>query len=113
MLHKLLAQLPPSTIDYVTGQGGTGRTAFGGGDPKQLEILVAQIVQGVLSLLGVVFFVLVLYGGFKWMKARGNEDEVEKAKEVIINATIGLALILAAYAISVFVVSRLQTVVGL
>lgn len=112
MFNKLLAQLPPQTIDYVTGQSGAGRAAFGG-DAQSPELLVAKIVQGLLSLLGVMFFVLVVYGGFKWMKAQGKPDEVEKAKETIINATIGLALVLAAYAISIFVVGRIQSAVGL
>ncbi len=113
MLEKLLAQLPPSAIDYVSGQGGAGRTGFGGGDAQSIEILVAKIVQGLLSVLGVVFFVLVVYGGFRWMKARGDEKEVTAAKEIITNATIGLAIVLAAYAISVFVVDRIQSAVGL
>ncbi len=112
MLYKLLAQLPPKVLENVTGQGGVGNTAFGG-DAQSLEILVAKVVQGLLSLLGVIFFVLVLYGGFKWMKAKGDAPEVEKAKEVITNATIGLALVLAAYAISIFVVGRIQSAVGL
>ena len=47
------------------------------------------------------------------MKAKGDEKEVTAAKEIITNATIGLALVLAAYAISIFVVSRIQSAVGL
>ena len=112
MFHKLLSQLPPSVLENVTGQGGAGNTAFGG-DAQSPELLVAKVVQGMLSLLGVIFFVLVLYGGFKWMKARGEEKEVEGAKDIIKNATIGLALVLAAYAVSIFVVSRIQSAVGL
>ena len=112
MLEKLLAQLPPEALENVTGQEGVGRTAFGG-EAQSLEILVARVVQGMLSLLGVIFFVLVLYGGIKWMKAKGEPKEVEAAKDIITNATIGLALVLAAYAISIFVVSRIQSAVGL
>lgn len=112
MLNKLLAQLPPKVLENVTGQGGAGNTAFGG-DAQSPEMLVAKVVQGLLSLLGVIFFVLVVYGGFKWMKAKGDEKEVTAAKDIITNATIGLALVLAAYAISIFVVSRIQSAVGL
>src|SRR3989344_4596850 len=102
MLEKILAQLPPDVLEQVQGQGGAGNTAFGG-DAQSLEIFIAKVVQGLLSLLGVIFFVLVLYGGVKWMKAKGDEKEVTAAKEIITNATIGLALVLAAYAISIFV----------
>jgi len=42
-----------------------------------------------------------------WMSAGGNEDQVKKAKQWLKNAVIGLALILAAYAIADFAVSYL------
>ncbi len=41
------------------------------------------------------------------MIARGDAEKVKKAKELIIDAVIGLIIVLAAYAISVFVVTRL------
>lgn len=50
--------------------------------------------------LGVVFLGLMIYAGFIWMMARGNEQEVARAKNIIIYAVIGLVVVLAAYAIT-------------
>jgi len=42
----------------------------------------------------------MIYAGYLWMLARGNEQEVEKAKNIIIYAVIGLVVVLSAYAIT-------------
>ena len=67
---------------------------------------IAKVINLSLSFLGVIFLCLTIYGGFLWMTARGNEQQVEKAKEVIIASIIGLIIVLGAYAISYFVISR-------
>jgi len=54
--------------------------------------------------MGVIFLILAIYGGFKWMTAAGNEESVEKAKKTITNAILGLVIVLAAYAIVKFIV---------
>ena len=55
--------------------------------------------------MGVIFLILAIYGGYNWMMARGNEEMVERAKKTITNAIIGLIVILAAYAISRFIIA--------
>jgi len=88
------------------GLKGTGESAgLTSGESVPLPQLIGNYIQIFLSLLGVIFLVLMLYGGFKWMKARGNATEVDKAKEVIINAVIGLIIIAASYAITAFILS--------
>ncbi|MBT5338508.1 hypothetical protein HN858_02815 [Candidatus Falkowbacteria bacterium] len=76
---------------------------------KNLVEIVGNVVKIVLTLLGVVVLVIIIYAGFLWMTAGGNEDQVKKSKQWLINAVIGLALILAAYAISSFVVQNLAS----
>ncbi len=63
-----------------------------------------------LSFVGIIFFILIIYGGFKWMVSRGNEQEIAKAKEIIAAAVIGLLLILSAYAITTMVGSAITSV---
>jgi len=65
------------------------------------------VIKVALDLLGVVFLVLIVYGGYIWMIARGDEAKVEKAKNTMINAIIGLAITLAAYAITFYIVDRI------
>ncbi len=70
--------------------------------------LIGQIIAVFLGLLGVVFLGLIIYAGFKWMTAQGAEEDVKQAKQTIERAVVGLAIVLAAYAISYFVVAALQ-----
>ena len=70
--------------------------------------LVGQLINTFLGLLGVVFLLLIVYGGFKWMNAQGAEEDVKKAKDTITQAVIGLVIIMAAYAISNFVIGNIQ-----
>jgi amino acid transporter len=70
--------------------------------------IVGTVISSALSLVGIVFFLLIFYGGIRWMIAQGNEEEVEKAKKTIIAAVIGLIIVMAAYAITAFVGSRLS-----
>ncbi len=69
--------------------------------------VIAVIIQTALSFLGIVFIVLIVYGGYLYMTAHGNEQQVEKAQSLLRAAIIGLIIVVAAYAISYFVVNRL------
>ncbi len=96
-------QTVEENMDYFASDFGQDT---GGSD---LVGIIGNIVRIVLTLLGVVVLVIIVYAGFLWMTAGGNEDQVKKAKQWLINAIIGLALILAAYAISSFVVTNLSS----
>jgi|WetSurMetagenome_2_1015567.scaffolds.fasta_scaffold19938_5 hypothetical protein len=65
------------------------------------------VIYSLLSLLGIIFLGLTIYGGILWMTAEGKEDQVEKAQKIITQAVIGLVIVLAAYAISIFVVNAI------
>jgi hypothetical protein len=80
--------------------------------PKTVADLVINIVRVILTIVGLVFFILIVYGGFKWMTAAGNDQKVAEARKLIINAVIGLAIISAAYAISAFVAAALEPPAG-
>ena len=79
----------------------------GGG--KALMVYIGIYIQAALSFLGVLFLILMIYGGYVWMKARGNESEVTRAKDILTNAGIGLVIVVLAYAISYFVIFYLQS----
>jgi hypothetical protein len=71
------------------------------------NIYVGQVIGIVLSFLGIIFLILIIYAGFKWMLAQGNESEIEKAKQIIIAAVSGLIIVLSAYAITAFIGNQL------
>ena len=70
---------------------------------KTLPQAIGSVVGIGLSLLGVFFLMLIIYAGYTWMLARGNAPEVEKAKSTIINAVIGLVIVLVAYTLTTFI----------
>jgi hypothetical protein len=70
--------------------------------PENLPETVGMIIAVALLLLGIIFLILMIYGGYMWMTAGGDEQKVEKAKGLIRNAIIGLVIVLAAYAITAF-----------
>lgn len=77
-----------------------------------IRVIVARIIRNFFALLGIVAVVLILYGGFLWMTSNGEESQIDKAKRVILNAVIGLAIILSAVAITQFILSRLSEATG-
>lgn len=65
-----------------------------------LPALIGKIVGAGLALLGVIFFVIIIYAGIVWMMAMGKEEKVNEAKDMIVAAILGLVVVLAAYAIT-------------
>lgn len=72
-----------------------------------LPALIGNIINIVLGLLGLIFVVLIVYGGFLWMTAGGGKDQIEKAKSILTNSIIGLIIVIAAYAISAYVIQAI------
>lgn len=70
--------------------------------------LIGSFVKIALDLTGIVFFGLILYAGFRWMTARDNSTMIDKSKDTIEHAVVGLIIVIAAYAITNFVFSNLS-----
>jgi hypothetical protein len=69
---------------------------------------ISDIINLSLSFLGVIFIILMIYGGWLWMSDQGNEDQVAKAKKIISAAIVGVIIIISSYAISWFIISALS-----
>ena len=66
-------------------------------DPQAALISrVVAIVNIFLGFLAILFIVLILYGGYLWMTAAGNEQRVEEAQNVLRRAIIGVVIVLGA-----------------
>lgn len=70
-----------------------------------LEYYVGLALNMIFSVIGIVLIGLFLYSGIMWMTARGNEGRVKKAKDNIIEAIIGLLLVIGGYALSIFLLN--------
>ncbi|MFH0854481.1 MAG: hypothetical protein V1891_03235 [bacterium] len=79
-------------------------TGLGDTDPRTM---IASIIKLVLGFLGIIAVVIILVGGFKWMTAGGNDDQVGEAKKWIYSGVVGLLIVLASYALANFVLTQL------
>ncbi len=70
-------------------------------DPR---VIAARIINVVLGLLGIIMVSLMVYAGFLWMTAGGNADQLERAKNIIRNAIIGLIIVMMSWAIATYVI---------
>lgn len=70
---------------------------------SSIPLMIGKVVGVGLSFVGVLFMILMIYGGMLWMTARGNEQQVTKAKDLIIAAVIGLIIVLSAYVITSYI----------
>jgi len=65
--------------------------------------LIGNVLGTALSLVGVLFFALMLFGGVTWMLAHGNAEQEKKALNTIVAAIIGILIVLGSYALTTFV----------
>jgi hypothetical protein len=87
----------------------TGIGATLGGENVDLLTVIGNIVKFVLRFLAVVFVILIIYSGFKWMTAGGDSKKVDEAKSVMKNAIIGLIIVMCSYAIATVVFNVINT----
>ncbi len=76
---------------------------------QSLPVLVGQVINVILGLLGIIFVAFVVYAGIIWMTAQGDPEKTKKSIAIIRNAIIGMVITVGAYAISNFVISALVT----
>ncbi len=69
--------------------------------------LISTGINLTLSLTGLIFLVLVIYSGVNLMLAQGDATKIKKSKDILINAAIGIVLILGAYALTTFIFNNI------
>ncbi|OGL74145.1 hypothetical protein A3D72_02565 [Candidatus Uhrbacteria bacterium RIFCSPHIGHO2_02_FULL_57_19] len=77
------------------------------GEGSDITVIVGGVIKAALTVMGTLFLAQTVYGGYLWMTARGEEEQITKAKHTLRTSVIGLGIMLGAYAITTFVVSRL------
>lgn len=97
-----LAQNDKSTgTTIIQGFEKTGikagfETTDKGAPKRQFNDAFSDYATGLASITGILFMILTLYAGWLWMSARGNDDQVKKAKDILLGAIIGIAVIIGA-----------------
>ncbi|MCD6471239.1 hypothetical protein J7K86_01790 [bacterium] len=72
-----------------------------------LDIIIGRIIKIVLSFQGLILVVLIIIAGFKWMTSGGDEEKIKGAKNMIVSAIIGMAIISLSYVLANFFLQKL------
>lgn len=80
--------------------------------PRSPIEIAASIIKTALGVLGFVTVVVIFYAGYQWITSAGSDEKIKAAKGRIVNAVIGLLIIMLAYGIASFVINSLSTATG-
>lgn len=97
--------LTSPTLAQVTRDNSDIADALGLGKNTDLREIILNLIAYALTFLGLAAVIVILYGGFQWMTAAGNEEQVSSARRTLSAGIIGLVIILSAYAITQFVIN--------
>ena len=108
-------EVKPARADESLLTGQVGITEIGqtyGNNKTDVRVIIAKLILVILGLLSIIFLSLILYAGFRYMTAAGNQDQVSKAIAQIRDATIGLLIVIASWSLTYYIlqwVSRAVT----
>lgn len=114
-LTGLLSFLPTvaqAQTPFVSQQVQTdigAKTGLGTSSPTEVAGNVINIALGFLALVAVA---LILWAGWQWMTAAGNEDKISSAKSTLIAAAVGLLIIMASWGITLYLFGSLGSATG-
>lgn len=100
----------PTDNPVVTGLNIFG--LFSGLGTADLRLVIANLIRLALGFIGIIMMIMIIWGGFLWLTAGGNDDQTAKAKGTLVNAIIGLVIILAANSIVMYLISALTVSTG-
>lgn len=84
-------------IDQEADQPAIIRALSGG--QTGLRGIVLTIINFFLTFLGLLAVIMVIYGGFLYVSSAGNEENVNKAKKILLYAVIGIVVIIVSFAL--------------
>jgi hypothetical protein len=94
-----------ASLSITAGEAGLSSEK----DPLQIA---GSIVEFLLGFLGIIFIVLLMYGGFLRMTANGAADKISTSNKIITSAIIGVFIILASWIITAYVFGTIQDKIG-
>ncbi len=89
-----------STILQALPNLSTAAQPTGVKNAYNIFIVIGLLVKGILLITGIIFLILMVYAGFTWMTAGGEEEKVISARKTIISSLIGVLIIVGAYSLA-------------
>ncbi len=72
-------------------------------DNKTIMPVIMNLIQVVLAMIGLIAVVVLVYGGIMFVTSTGDTSKVQKAKNIVIYAIVGIVAASLAFAIVHFV----------
>ena len=85
----------PTTLPNPLGETNT-----------DINVLIGTIINAIMGIVGSLALAMFIYGGFTWMTAAGANERVQKGKDILIWATVGLIVIFSSYALVYFILNN-------
>ncbi len=127
-MQKILSKVLKISAPAIVGFFSLFQTAFAAGDvDRGLRTIrspfstsgwltgaqdVPELIEGIIKLMlfigGAVAVLFVIIGGYQYMTSGGNSEQAEKGKTTVVNAIIGIVLIVLAWVIINVVVGTIS-----
>lgn len=121
---KYLVALPLLAVPFLAGAQSAVSTGlqssqlqgiFGTGGlngASSVSDLIARVIEILLMFGGVIAVVFVVIGGYWYVTSAGNEEQAEKGRKTLLNAIIGVVLIVLSYVIINVIVNLVSSTSG-
>ncbi|MDO8487138.1 MAG: hypothetical protein Q7S45_02520 [Candidatus Curtissbacteria bacterium] len=93
------ATLPGGNTTTITQTSGSIPIPTALSQTGDITVVIGGIIRFILVTAFVIAFIMLLVGGIRWILAGGDEKAVEKARNTITAALIGLVVVLVAFAL--------------
>ncbi|HTK60002.1 MAG TPA: pilin [Candidatus Baltobacteraceae bacterium] len=111
-LALFLALVPMAVPAHAQTSTNQGRTVVLTNPlgTANVPTLIGNILKAAIGIVGALALLIFVYGGFLWLTSAGEAGKVEKGKEAMKWAIVGLAVVFSSYALVSFVLSTLTKV---
>lgn len=103
LLCVLLVQVVATDTAYAAGLANPINA-------NSIQDLISQALKFAVNLLAIAGVLYIIWSGFLMVKAQGNPEELKKAKAAFMNAVIGMAIILGAWAIATVIANTINKI---
>jgi hypothetical protein len=99
LINSALLSLTLATPAFAQGTGTVGFEKPAEAKITDIGKLISTGISVVIIISGILVFVFLVWGGIEWLTSGGDKTKVENARNRIVSALVGLAIIAASWAL--------------
>jgi heme/copper-type cytochrome/quinol oxidase subunit 2 len=112
LLLPLFISVTPLFAQGDLGNGNGGGLTNPLGTTSDLQTLLGKVLDAVIAIGTVVVTIMLVYCGFLFVVARGNEEKIREARSALLWTVIGALVLLGAKAIQGIITTTTQSLGG-